>query len=279
MARARSLLQRLALEPALAGPASSVLGACSADPASAALYRGMSPHARTILDTHAAVAGVAPPPAGALAAYARRLISVDLLDLGPIAGQRAGTLSRGQAQRVSLARALVAYPPILLLDEPLSGVDPGVGVQLSDHLRALADDGQTLVVSTHELAEASGIGDDVTVLRAGRVVGQGATAALRTALAGEGYRLRLRATGDLPGVLSGLGYHGEPSQGGGVIVEVPDEKAVESLVAGLVSAGIGVHEVAPADNPLEDLYLHLQETTPSAPDEARPARMRSVDAR
>ncbi len=184
---------------------------------------------------------------------------VDLLELGPIAGQRAGMLSRGQAQRVSLARALLADPPVLLLDEPLSGVDPAVGVQLRAHLRALADRGHTLVVSTHELAEAAEMGDDVTVLQAGRVVGHGATAALRAALVGDGYRLRLRASGDLVGTLTSLGYRPDASSGDSVVVEMPNDEAVEALVAALVAAGVGVHEVTPAANPLEDLYLRLQD--------------------
>jgi ABC-2 type transport system ATP-binding protein len=184
---------------------------------------------------------------------------VDLLELGPIGGQRAGTLSRGQAQRVSLARALLADPPVLLLDEPFSGVDPAVGVQLRGHLRALAERGHTLVVSTHELAEAAEMGGDVTVLQAGRVVGQGATPALRAAVVGDGYRLRLRASGDLVGTLTNLGYRPDPASGDSVMVEVPNDEAVEAIVAALVAAGVGVREVAPAANPLEDLYLRLMD--------------------
>lgn len=189
--------------------------------------------------------------------------ALEILDLGSVAGQRAGSLSRGQAQRVSLARALVNDPPVLLLDEPLSGIDPSAGAQVRRHLRALADTGRTLLVSTHELAEASGIGDDVTVLQAGRVLGQGDASALRSALAGDGYRLRLRASGDLAGALPRLGYPaGMTAPDGAILVEVPGDQAVERLVADLVAAGIGIREVAPAASPLEDLYLRLQEREP-----------------
>ena len=196
----------------------------------------------------------------ALAPGARRACvarAVDLLDLGPIATRRASGLSRGQAQRVSLARALLADPPVLVLDEPFAGVDPGVGMQLRDHLRRFADEGRTVIVSTHELAEARTLGDDVTVLHDGRVVGHGATDALRARLVGSHYRLWVRARGDLAGALTRLGYVPEAAQGDGVVVDVADEDGVEVLVAGLVAAGIGVREVAPAANPLEDLYLHL----------------------
>lgn len=190
--------------------------------------------------------------------------ALDLLGLGSIAGQRAGSLSRGQAQRVSLARALVNDPLVLLLDEPLSGVDPSTGAQMRRHLRALADAGRTLLVSTHELAEASGIGDDVTVLQAGRVRGHGDASALRSALAGDGYRLRLRASGDLARALSRLGYPaGTTAPDGAILVEVPGDEAVERLVADLVRAGVRIREVAPAVNPLEDLYLRLQRSEPT----------------
>lgn len=183
---------------------------------------------------------------------------LDLLDLGPIAGQRAGSLSRGQAQRVSLARAMLGDPPVLLLDEPFAGVDPQVAVQLRAHLRSLARTGRTLLVSTHELAEANEIGDDVTVFRDGRVIGQGSPAQLRGSLVGAGYRLRIKGSGDLVGALSRAGYHPEPS-GDGFTVAVADEQAAQKLLAALITAGIGITEAAPATNPLEELYLHLQE--------------------
>jgi ABC-2 type transport system ATP-binding protein len=182
----------------------------------------------------------------------------DLLDLDEVASQRASSLSRGQAQRVSLARALLSDPPVLLLDEPFSGVDPAVTAQLRGYLRTLADEGRTLLVSTHELAEANAIGDDVTVLREGRIVGQGDAGKLRSALVGDGYRLRIKGSGDLPVALGRLGYQVEASQHDGVIVSVADEGAASKLLAGLVDAGVSVSEATPAANPLEDLYLHLQ---------------------
>lgn len=193
----------------------------------------------------------------ALERQARVEAALDLLGLTPIAGQRAGSLSRGQAQRVSVARATLSDPPVLLLDEPFAGLDPQAAVQLRGHLRALAGAGRTLLVSTHELAEANEIGDDVTVLRDGRVIGQGGAEQLRGSLVGAGYRLRIKGTGDLGGALLRAGYRPEQS-GAGFIVPVADEEAAQRLLAELISAGIGITEAGPAVNPLEDLYLHLQ---------------------
>ncbi|MEU3772683.1 ATP-binding cassette domain-containing protein [Streptomyces sp. NPDC032472] len=64
-----------------------------------------------------------------------------LLGLEGLADERVGSLSRGQNQRVGLAKAFLGRPPILLLDEPMSGLDPTMAEQLSDHLKGLADHG------------------------------------------------------------------------------------------------------------------------------------------
>ncbi|MFD9124421.1 ABC transporter ATP-binding protein [Kitasatospora sp. NPDC059571] len=194
-------------------------------------------------------------PAAAEAAIAEVL---GVLGLARLADERIGALSRGQNQRVGLAKAFLAGPPILLLDEPMSGLDPQTSERLSDHLRRLADNGCTVVVSTHALVEAHRLADDVTVLYDGRIVGQGEPAELRRALLGSAYRLQLRGSGDIPGALDGLGHRWERQGTGPVVVEVADQQAAEALVTALVAAGVGLHEVVPVRNPLEDVYLQLQ---------------------
>ncbi|MGW5258879.1 ABC transporter ATP-binding protein [Streptomyces sp. NPDC004012] len=181
-----------------------------------------------------------------------------LLGLTDLADRRIGSLSRGQNQRAGLAKAFLGQPAILLLDEPMSGLDPSTTDQLINHLRKVADEGHTVVVSTHALADAYRFADDVTVLQSGRIVGRGEPTALRTALLGTAYRLRIRGSGDVPAVLDRLGHLYEEQQQGAVVVEVPDEGAAERLVADLVREGIGVREVVPARNPLEDVYQQLQ---------------------
>nr|WP_063794094.1 ABC transporter ATP-binding protein [Streptomyces graminilatus] len=183
---------------------------------------------------------------------------LDLLGLTDLADRRIGSLSRGQNQRAGLGKAFLGRPPILLLDEPMSGLDPGSTAQLTEYLRHLADEGHTVVVSTHALADANRFADDVTVLQEGRIVGRGEPTTLRTALLGSAYRLRIRGSGDLPAVLDRLGHSYEEHQQGAIVVEVPDEQAAEALVACLVSEGIGIREVVPARNPLEDVYRQLE---------------------
>ena len=86
------------------------------------------------------------------------------LELEPVASRRAAALSRGLAQRVSIARALVHDPPILLLDEPFSGLDPRAAEALEQRLRQLHDAGRTIVFSTHDLDRAAALADRALLL-------------------------------------------------------------------------------------------------------------------
>ncbi|MEN8181674.1 MAG: ABC transporter ATP-binding protein [Myxococcota bacterium] len=85
------------------------------------------------------------------------------------AGRPARTLSRGLAQRVAIARALVHDPPIVLLDEPFTGLDPGSASRLSRRLAALRERRRTVVLVSHDLARAAELADAALVLQRGRV--------------------------------------------------------------------------------------------------------------
>ena len=89
-------------------------------------------------------------------------------------------LSGGQRQRVSLIRALMLRPEVLLLDEPLAALDPMVRVTLQTELKSIFQRlGQTVIVVTHEMAEAAWLGDEIVLLRQGHVVQAGPFSALR----------------------------------------------------------------------------------------------------
>ncbi|ODT88330.1 MAG: hypothetical protein ABS78_06825 [Phenylobacterium sp. SCN 70-31] len=100
---------------------------------------------------------------------------LDLVGLAHLAGRYPTQLSGGQQQRVAIARALGAEPRVLLLDEPLSALDPQVREHLRGELRALQRRmGITTVMVTHDQTEALAIADQITVLRDGRVEQTGA---------------------------------------------------------------------------------------------------------
>lgn len=94
----------------------------------------------------------------------------DLLELAPYFTKKAATLSRGWRQRLGIAQAIIHRPRLLLLDEPASGLDPEARITLSLLFRTLRDEGMTLLVSSHILAELEDYCTDMLVLREGRVV-------------------------------------------------------------------------------------------------------------
>ena len=109
-------------------------------------------------------------PAEELAAAGGYLAEVGL---APLARQRAGTLSGGQAQRVAIARALAVDPPLLLLDEPTASLDPARRNDLGEALTALARSGRALVMTSHDDDFVREFATRVVVLANGEVVEEG----------------------------------------------------------------------------------------------------------
>jgi ABC-type multidrug transport system ATPase subunit len=105
--------------------------------------------------------------------------------LGEWAGRRAATLSRGLAQRAALARARVHDPPLLLLDEPFTGLDPRSAERLAARLRALRERGRTILLVSHDPARVAELADQAVVLRGGRVAGRASAAPLDPARLAE----------------------------------------------------------------------------------------------
>jgi len=103
---------------------------------------------------------------------------LELVDLTGAARRRVGGYSTGMRQRLGLAAALLGDPPTLILDEPANGLDP-IGIAwLRRLLRGLADQGRTLLVSSHQLAELAQTVDDLILIDHGRLVARGSTADL-----------------------------------------------------------------------------------------------------
>ena len=95
------------------------------------------------------------------------------------AGDRYSRYSLGMKQRLGIAAALLAEPSLLILDEPTNGLDPAGILEMRSLIRSLADEGMTLFVSSHLLAEIEHICDHVVMIRDGRSVFQGSVADLR----------------------------------------------------------------------------------------------------
>ena len=101
---------------------------------------------------------------------------LELVELGGVKGKRTKGFSLGMRQRLSLAVALLGNPQVMILDEPANGLDP-VGIAwLRKFLRDLADQGKTILVSSHQLAEMQHTVDDVIIINHGKLVAKGSIA-------------------------------------------------------------------------------------------------------
>lgn len=178
----------------------------------------------------------------------------------PYADQPVHVLSRGQKQRLGVARALVHEPSVLLLDEPASGLDPRARVELRDLLRALAGEGVAVLVSSHILAELEEIADSVVI------VDRGATAGAHRLDSGadvgqhrQPWRLRALNLPALAAALDNRGVgHGSQSPAG-IEIEPHADTEIADLVAALVSDGVRLVACTPAVSDIEAAYLELTE--------------------
>jgi ABC-2 type transport system ATP-binding protein len=109
---------------------------------------------------------------------------LELVDLEVKRDAQVDSLSRGMKQRLSLARALVHDPEVLVLDEPASGLDPRARVELRDLLRALRDMGKTVVISSHILAELEEVCSEVAIMEAGQLLAVGTPRSIADTLGG-----------------------------------------------------------------------------------------------
>lgn len=103
------------------------------------------------------------------------------LQMAPLLDRRVAGFSQGERMKVALGRALVADPPNLLLDEPQNGLDVEARRLLRELCLTLRDEGKTVVLSSHQMAEVATIADDVVVLVAGTIRYAGSLSSLRTA--------------------------------------------------------------------------------------------------
>jgi ABC-2 type transport system ATP-binding protein len=196
---------------------------------------------------------------------------LDRMGLGPLADSPARVLSRGQKQRLGLARALVHNPRVLLLDEPASGLDPQARVELRGMLRGFADEGRTVLVSSHVLAELEEVVDGAVFVVAGETVtADRVAAASRTSRA---WRLRVAGTSAEDArrnVASLLGAAVDVDRQDLLVTFASEEAAAQALRI-LVQADVPVIEFAPAMGSLEHTFLDLHQPDASPPPTASPA--------
>ncbi len=198
-------------------------------------------------------------PAGERGARARELL--DLVNLESFADAPVHTMSRGQKQRLGYARSIVHRPTVLLLDEPASGLDPRARVELRELVRRQADEGATVLVSSHILAELEEMSDIVVFAEKGRCKG---IYDLRTSR-----RPKAAASGRSGPWTTPLGTalranHGDATllPSGAALVALENEEAAAELLSALIRDGVRVVEMTAQGGGLESAFMAMDEGAP-----------------
>ncbi|MFB1480365.1 ABC transporter ATP-binding protein [Corallococcus sp. RDP092CA] len=202
---------------------------------------------------------------------------MEFTGLGPLAERLTTELSKGMRQRVALGRTLLHDPRLLLLDEPADGLDPRARIELRELLRALADQGKSVIISSHILTELAEICDSCVIIEQGRLLAQGRVEDVLRQSAGPArtteLMVRLAAQGDAGEALWARTERTLLEQprvkdvardGGALRVRLEldadagpaqAEVAAAALLAALVSQGLPVCAFSPRERNLEDAFM------------------------
>jgi ABC-2 type transport system ATP-binding protein len=173
--------------------------------------------------------------------------------LAEAARRRVGGFSLGMRQRLGLATALLGDPQVLILDEPANGLDPEGVHWLRGLLRHLADQGRTVLVSSHVLAEVAQTVDQVVIIARGRLVTQSTLAAL-TARTDQLVRVRTPQADTLRALLAAQGIQAHPDGADQLLATGTTTEAVGQMAA---AAGVVIYEMGAERSNLEDVFLQL----------------------
>jgi ABC-2 type transport system ATP-binding protein len=182
---------------------------------------------------------------------------LELVGLGGAAGRRARALSLGMSQRLGIAAALLGDPRVLLLDEPVNGLDPEGVLWIRTLMRELAAEGRTVVVSSHLLHEMAVTADHLIVIGRGRLLADCPAAELTDLASGAGRRSLLVRTPEparLAELAGAAGATVAPDEGGALVVSGLDAPGLAGLAA---RAGVALYELTPRTPTLEAAFLHL----------------------
>ncbi|MFL6077676.1 MAG: ABC transporter ATP-binding protein, partial [Mycobacteriales bacterium] len=188
----------------------------------------------------------------------RALVRVGLTDA---ADRKVSGFSKGMRQRVRLAQALVHDPRVLLLDEPLNGLDPAQRLQMIDLIVTLGAEGRTVMVSSHILAEVERMADRVLVIVNGRLVAEGSPAGIRDLITEQPRTVRIvvdkpRVLGQsllADGVVDSVRLTGDE-----LIVETAEQvRLARRLPVVAKEAGLTLQRVVPVGEDLESVFGYL----------------------
>ncbi|MBN8592171.1 MAG: ABC transporter ATP-binding protein [Anaerolineae bacterium] len=209
-----------------------------------------------------------------LSATERKRRSLDLMDrfgLTFALDKRLGEYSKGMKQKLALVRSMLHNPPVLLLDEPTSAMDPLSAKQVRDAIIELQRDERTFLITTHNLTEAQSLANTIAVIRAGRIVAHGTFDDLARQFIGAPV-MELRTAAPMNGLARDLADL--------VTVEASGEDWLQyrapipaqlnpAVLRRAASVGVEVVTLAPVSRTLEDVYLQIVKEDEKLTDDTR----------
>jgi ABC-2 type transport system ATP-binding protein len=201
-----------------------------------------------------------------LPAEVRKRRTLDLMErfgLTFALGKRLGDYSKGMKQKLALVRAMLHDPPVLLLDEPTSAMDPQSAKLVRDAIVELQRDQRTFLITTHNLSEAQALADRIAIIRRGRIIASGTFSELARRFVGEPLmevHFGAGLNGGTPGIAREIGDLVTVEETGRdwLRYRVADPAATNpALVRRLSGLGVDIVTLAPKSQSLEEIYLQV----------------------
>jgi ABC-2 type transport system ATP-binding protein len=188
--------------------------------------------------------------------------AINRVNLADAAGRKIAGYSKGMRQRIKLAQAICHNPTVLVLDEPLNGLDPLIRAETIALFRSLAAEGLYLIISSHVLHEVDVISDQVVLLSNGYVVAEGKIQGVREEIQEHPMQILIRC--DKPGELASRVFLEDyvveariQNDRQGVLIKTRDADRFYLLLNQIAQTGIEIDSVAPADDDVLSVYEYL----------------------
>lgn len=188
--------------------------------------------------------------------------AIESVHLADAAGRKIAAYSKGMRQRVKLAQAIAHQPSVLVLDEPLNGLDPLIRAETIALFRTLAARGLHLIISSHVLHEVDIISDQVVMLSNGAVIAEGKIHEVRGEIQEQPMQILIRCdkSRELASLLFEKGHVAEArlhADGGGLLVKTRDANRFYLGLNHIAQNGIEIDSIAPADEDVLSVYEYL----------------------
>jgi ABC-2 type transport system ATP-binding protein len=187
---------------------------------------------------------------------------MDFTDLNSLSNRLINTLSKGMSQRLCLGRALIHDPDVLILDEPAAGLDPKARVELKHLIRILAQDGKTVLISSHILSELSEMCDSLLFINEGVIIHQGSAESLKHDDSGTTI-IKIEIHGDTEKLSEWAQMSPNVKltevlkSGARIEVDSIDSKVIADVLRRMINDGIAVIEFHREERKLEDAFIDI----------------------